>query len=333
MVARFIPSDLLATASCWLTTYFVGAAAAALRAGSTGQPIGKVLEGWRISETPAAIAYDSRAAAEAVWVAVCLNQPGYEELLPAESARLGRLGLNALKSLRVLLAPPQVEGLSARLREILDEQMLASDAFHRIRIEAIMPIAGLAAFDARARLSRARQGARVLRLSEVGIDLLVPSPDNAVSPQIIPRRTLAKPLVLGEVLLSTLGRSFRAACVDDNVPPDTFPVEGSVRLRLRGSPAARALLLATEPLRSRAARLTGGSVQQFVPPEALRSLRVPPPPRDWRDRWQRAVERSHVYRRVLDRQWSVFAKALSAGFDAVHRPFAHGRQQAGDVLQ
>jgi hypothetical protein len=70
------------------------------------------------------------------------------------------------------------------------------------------PLADLATFDDRARLSRAPEGTRALRLSEVGDDLLV---DGAPSHDLIPSRTLAKPLVPGEVLLSTLGSSFLAA--------------------------------------------------------------------------------------------------------------------------
>jgi hypothetical protein len=415
---------------------------------------GNVLEGWRVSETPGAHAYDPRAAtvpfyrqanigrlrlhlgaqhwdppqfvgrwcvqpgdvvlnklapvraafvsqnarrhpvdgnalivrglsrSEAAWVAICLNQPGYEQLLLTESGMLPRVGLSALKSLRVPTVPPQMEGLSVRLRDILDEQMLASDALHRARIEATnetcaalkqaydlgtgsfferdavtndswMPsaialraeqaaledefgwviVAELASFAPRARLPRAHEGGRVLRLSDVGEDFLVPSFDDAASSQIIPSRTLAKPLVPGEVLLSTLGSSFRAAYVDDDIPPNTFPVDGWVRLRFRETPAAWALLLSTVPLRSQAARLTVGSVQQFVPPDALRSLRVPTPPRDVRDRWQRAVERHHAQRRSLDHQWSALANELSAAFDTVHRPFASARSHAREVLQ
>lgn len=457
--AHFVPPDLLESAPGWSPRFFTGAAAAALRASLTagyviGELGGNVLEGWRVSETPGALAYDPRSGttpvyrqanigrlrlqlgaqhwdppqfaspwsvqpgdvvlnklapvraafvsqnarrhpvdgsalivrglsrSEAAWLAICLNQPGYEQLLLSESGTLPRVGLSALKSLRVPAAPPQMEGLSARLRDILDEQMLVSDALHRIRIEANnetsvapkqsydlstgaffkldavtndswlpsatvlraeqaaledelgwMAIAELALFDARARLPRAHEGARVLRLSDVGDDLLVPSFDGGGSSEVIPSRTLAKPLVPGEVLLSTLGSSFRAAYVDDDVPPNAFPIDGWVRLRFRETPAAWALLLSTASLRSQAARLTVGSVQQFVPPDALRSLRVPTPPREVRERWQRAVERHHAQRRSLDRQWSALASELWAAFDAVHQPFADARSDAREVLK
>ncbi|MGK3990753.1 hypothetical protein WME99_47345 [Sorangium sp. So ce136] len=196
-----------------------------------------------------------------------------------------------------------------------------------------MAIGELASPDDRARLPRAHEGARALQLSDVGDDLLVSSLYGASNSEIIPSRTLATPLVLGEVLLSTLGINFRAACVDDDVPPNTFPVDGWVRLRFRETPAAWAPLLSTEPLRSQATRLTVGSVQQFVPPDALRSLQVPTPPREVRDRWQRAVERHRARRGSLDHQWSALANELSAVFDAVHQPFANARSHAKEDSQ
>jgi hypothetical protein len=182
-----------------------------------------------------------------------------------------------------------------------------------------VPLADLATFDDRARFSGMTGKARALRLSDVGDDLLV---DGDPSYDLIPSRTLAKPLVPGEVLLSTLGSSFRAAYVDEEVPANTHPLDGWVRLRFRETPAAWALLLSTEPLRSQAARLTVGSVQQFVRPDALRSLRVPTPSREVRDRWQRAVERHHAQRRSIGRRWAVLLHELAAVFDAVHKPFS-----------
>lgn len=317
--------------------------------------------------------------AAATWLAVCLNQPGYEQLLLIESGVLKRVGLGTLTSLRVPPVPPEMEGLSARLRDLIDEAMLTGESLHRARGEANaeasaaprrecglstgaffarnavsndswlpaaialraeqsaleeevgwVPLADLATFEDRARLSHVRTGARALRLSDVGDDLLV---DGAPSHDLIPNRTLAKPLVPGEVLLSTLGSSFRAAYVDDDVPPNTHPVDGWVRLRFRETSAAWALLLSTEPLRSQAARLTVGSVQQFVPPDALRSLRVPTPPREVRDRWQRAVERHHAQRRSIDRRWDALVAELSAVFDTVHKPFISSRPLSKEIFQ
>lgn len=455
--AEFISPDLLRSAPGWSPTYFAGATAVALRAGLIGQSIrelgGRVIEGWRLSETPGALAYDSRAAttpvyrqvnigplrlqlgvqhwdppqiigqwcvqpddvvlnklapvraaivspnakrhpvdsnvlvvrglsrSEAAWVALCLNQPGYEQLLLIESGVLRRVGLGALGSLRVPPVPPQMDGLSARLRDALDEQMLASETLHRVRIEANeatstaptqphnlgigafftcdavtndswlpsatalraeqaalaeelgwVAIADLASWEDRARLTHAPDGARALRLRDVGEDLFV-TPTDDTKEDIVPSRTLGKPLVPGEVLLSTLGSSFRAAYVDDGVRPNTFPVDGWVRLRFRETPAAWALLLSTEPLRAQAARLAVGSVQQFVPPDALSSLRVPMPPREVRDRWQRAVERHHAQRRMQERQWAAIVDEMTALFEAVHRPFGEIRPRAKEPVQ
>lgn len=319
--------------------------------------------------------------AEGAWVATCLNQPGYEQLLLIGSGVLQRVGIGALSSLRVPPVPPEMEGLSARLRDVLDEQMLTDEALHHVRLEANeatnsastqttnlgdgaffareavtndswlpsatalraeqatldqdfgwVAIAELSSSDDRARLPHVCDGAAALRLRDVGDDLFVPSIIDA-NEEIIPSRTLAKPLVPGEVLLSTLGSSFRAAYVDNEVPPNTFPVDGWVRLRFRETPAAWALLLATDSLRSQAARLAVGTVQQFVPPDALRSLRVPVPPREVRDRWQRAVERHHAQRRTQGHQWSALVAELSAAFNAVHQPFAKARSQTQAVLQ
>lgn len=318
---------------------------------------------------------------EAAWVALCLNQPGYEQLLLIESGALRRVGLGALGCLRVPQVPAQMDGLSARLRDALDEQMLASETLHRIRIEANeatstartqphnlgigaffscdaltndswlpsatalraeqtalaeelgwVAIADLASGEDRARLTHAPAGAQALRLRDVGEDLFV-TPADHVKEDIVASRTLAKPLVPGEVLLSTLGSSFRAAYVDDDVPPNTFPVDGWVRLRFRETPAAWALLLSTEPLRAQAARLTVGSVQQFVPPSALLSLQVPMPPREVRDRWQRAVERHHAQRRIQERQWAAMLDEMTALFEAVHRPFGEMRLRAKESVQ
>jgi hypothetical protein len=310
------------------------------------------------------------APADAAWVALCLNHSGYERLLLLDSGVLDRVGMKALAGLRVPSVPPDMEGLSARLRDALDEQTLASEAMHHVRTEANeltsaapattrplrsgalfrrdavtheswlptatalraeqttlaedlgwVAIAELASWDDRARLTYAPEGSRPLRLGDVGEDLFV-APTDDVKEELVPSRTLAKPLVPGEVLLSTLGSSFRTAYVDDDVPQNTFPADGWVRVRFRETPAAWALLLSTDALRSQAARLAVGSVQQFVPPEAFRSLRVPMPPREVRDRWQRAVERHHAQRRTQDRQWAALVSEMTSLFEMMHRPFS-----------
>lgn len=321
------------------------------------------------------------ARAEAAWVALCLNHSGYGRLLLLDSGVLDRVGMRALAALRVPPVPPEMEGLSARLRDALDEQTLASEAMHHVRTEAdvlasVPPtpthplrsgaffareavtheswlpsatalrveqtsladdlgwvaIAELASWDDRARLTFAPEGARALRLRDVGEDLFV-APTDGTGEDLVPSRTLARPLVPGEVLLSTLGSSFRTAYVDDDVPQNIFPADGWVRVRFRETPAAWALLLSTEALRSQAARLVVGSVQQFVPPEALRSLRVPVPPREVRDRWQRAVERHHALRRSQDRQWAALMSEMTAVFEAAHRPFAGTRSRQKEAAE
>lgn len=318
-------------------------------------------------------------AVAAAWLAVCLNQPSYEQLLLVESGVLKRVKLAALATLQLPPVPSQMEALSVRLHNLIDESMLTSESLHRLHCEAnaeasVAPsrkrdlstgaffaretvsneswlpaaialraeqsmleeelgwaaLTDLATFEGRARLSRSHEGVRVLRLGDVGDDLLL---DGTQSHDLTPSRTLAKPLVPGDILLSTLGSSFRAGYADDDVPPNTHPVDGWVRLRFRETPAAWALLLSTEPLRSQAARLTIGSVQQFVPPDALRSLRLPTPTREVRERWQRAVERHHAQRRSIDRRWAALVDELSAVFDTVHKPFTSSRPLSKEVFE
>ncbi len=320
------------------------------------------------------------APAEAAWVALCLNHSGYERLVLLDSGVLARVGMKALAALRVPPAPPEMDGLSARLREALDGQTLASEAMHHVRTEANeltstapttpprrsgawfardalthdswlptatalraeqaslaedlgwVAVGELASWDHRARLTHAPEPARALRLRDVGEDLFV-APTDDEKEEFVPSRTLAHPLVHGEVLLSTLGSSFRTAYVDEDVPQNTFPADGWVRVRFRETPAAWALLLSTDAVRSQAARLVVGSVQQFVPPEALRSLRVPVPPREVRDRWQRAVERHHRQRRTQDRQWVALMTEMTTVFEAAHRPFTVTRSCAEEGFQ
>lgn len=453
--ASFVGPEKLGVAPGWLPTYFSGACALALGAGATGPSIdqlgGQVLEGWRVSIDPSALAYDARAAATpiyrqanigrlrllletqhwespqiqgrwcvqpddivvnklapvraafvsssarrhpvdgntvivrglsrnvAAWTALCLNHPGYEQLLLLNSGVLQRVGLGALSSLHVPPAPTQMERLSARLGAALDDQLLAGEALHRVRTEASeattaaaaharplgegaffppdavshenwLPSATalraeqatlvddlgwtaidkLALMSERERLVHVPEGARALRLRDVSDDLFVAVADDTHD-DLMPSRTLGKPLVAGEVLISTLGSSFRAAYVDAEVPPNTFAADGWARLRFRETPAAWALMLSTDALRSQASRLAVGTAQQFVPPEALRALRVPVPPREVRDRWQRAVERHHAQRRAQTRTWSALLAELNAAFDEVHRPFADKRSRVKEV--
>lgn len=197
-----------------------------------------------------------------------------------------------------------------------------------------VPIRSLATADHRSRLLSAPKGARALRLSDVADDLFVKPVEEIADPaDLATGRTLGEPLVAGEVLLSTLGTSFRVAYVDDGVSPNTFPMDGWVRLRFRETPAAWALLLSTHHIRLQTARLAIGSVRQFVPPQTLLSVHVPAPERETRERWQRAVERHHAQGRVLDRRWSTLLNALARMFDDTHGLSANRAFQGHEVLQ
>jgi hypothetical protein len=196
------------------------------------------------------------------------------------------------------------------------------------------PLGDVASADNRTRSQRLTIDCRVLRLRDVAEDLFIAtSQASTEGPDRPPNRTLAKPLVPGEVLVSTLGSSFRTAYVDEGVPPSVFPSDGWVRLRFRETPAAWALLLSTEQVRSQAARITIGTAQQFIPPEALLSLHLPIPERDLRERWQRTVERHHAQMRVLEGRSTALATSLATVFDAVHKPFAVAKTHCPEVLQ
>lgn len=306
----------------------------------------------------------------AVWLAVCLNRPEYEQLLLIGSGVLRRIGLSTLATLQIPPVPAKMEALSFALIDLLDELLLVGEALHRAKAEseretrlhssgpdlhsgvfinrAAMssaswlpgsvalgseqaelsssqgwaPLRLLATFVNRDRLQLAPAGARALRLSDVGEDLFVPTLQaNADVSALLSGRTLSKPLIGGEVLLSTLGTSSRAAYVDESVPANTFPTDNWVRLRFRETPAAWALLLSAPTIRCQIGRLAVGTIQQFVPPEALQSVHVPVPERESRDRWQRAVERHHAQRREFDRRWDTLWSALMQAFDDTHSFF------------
>jgi hypothetical protein len=60
---------------------------------------------------------------------------------------------------------------------------------------------------------------------------------------------------------------------------------------------------------------------------------VPVPPREVRDRWQRAVERHHAPRRTQEREWAALVSEMTALFEAAHRPFAKTRSRAKESVQ
>ena len=182
------------------------------------------------------------------------------------------------------------------------------------------PLRVLSTASVRQRLRQPPAGARTLKLGDVGSDLYIPGSGLDPVASLQSGRTLDRALLGGEVLLSTLGSSPRAAYVDEEVPPLVFPSDSWVRLRFRDSPAAWALLLSTPAIRRQIGRFAVGTVQQFVPPEALSSVHVPVPAPEVRERWQRTIERHHALRRDHDRRWAAVLDALTLAYDRVHAP-------------
>lgn len=207
-----------------------------------------------------------------------------------------------------------------------DQSALAAD-------QQWVPIRSLATAERRSRLQSASAEIRAVRLSDVADDLFVGSAEERSEAGALLGRILANPLIPGEVLLSTLGSSFRVAYVDHGVPANSFARDGWVRLRFRETPAAWALLLSTPQVSQQVARLAIGTVQQFVPLEALLSLHVPTPEQEARERWQRLVDRHHGQRRVLDQRWNLLVGALTRIFDEVHKATANSRLRAYEVNQ
>lgn len=315
----------------------------------------------------------------AAWAAVCLNEPAYEELLLIDAGILRRVRSGALAGLRLPAAPPEMEGLSARLRDLIDEALMTGAGLARAQDEAdaaatiestprgdlgnglFFPceaistenwlpdatslraeqaalgdehgwvrLSDIATFRERNRLTSVPMAARTVRLSDVADDLLVAA---LPTETIQPRRTLASALLPGDVLLSTLATAFRSAYVDDGVPAGSHATDGWVVARFHETPAAWALLLSTPAIRGQVASLAVGSVQQFVSPESLQSVRLPVPSRAIRERWQDAVERHHAERRSLDRRWYVLTSELATAFDTAHRPFAEPSPRATEVVR
>ena len=309
----------------------------------------------------------------AAWLAVCLNQSAYEDLLVIESGILRRVGVKTLLGLRLPPVPGEMGAAAQTLVEVADELLLAGEALERLKGEATsateaslsvrdlregaffpaasmsavnwlpstvsmradhdylagllawMPIGSVATAAERVRLEVAPVGARVLRLGDVGDDLFV----GAATPEVLAAdmpvgRVLRTPLLPGEVLVSTLGSSFRVAYVDDGVDRTMFPTDGWGRLRFRETPAAWALLLSTPQARQQAARLAIGTVQQFVPADALLSIHLPVPERDLRDRWQRTLERHLALRRRLEVRWAEIVAAMGRLYEAAHEIVGSG---------
>ena len=305
--------------------------------------------------------------AAALWLAICLNDSAYANLLLAGQTGIQRLSQAALKGFRVPPVPIEAENLSRRLFAILDDIILAREIVHRLKAEAseasaitvTMPdlrdgimvpgatvgvdnwlpstvvlralqaqiaadyqwvaVGSLVSLESRTRLAQLPPNAHVLRLGDVADDFFVPAADAKKASETAPaNRTLAQQLLPGDVLVSTLGNSFRTAYADSDIQTRIYPSDAWVRLRFNETPAAWALLLSTPIVKSQVARLAIGVMQQFVPPSSLLDLLVPTPDRSTRDRWQRQFDQHHTGRRIIEQSWAQFQKACRNLFDVIH---------------
>ena len=313
---------------------------------------------------------------DAAWLAICLNHPEYEALLTLQSGSgvMPRVGLRALRELRVPPTPPEMEPLSAALREWDERANELEDGFFRLfaeveaaaerefaeaspagadedlgegtfvaaaafgsenwlphyaalqrELHALTDEAGWrplqsAVSGARAtwpRLARRPQRGRYLKLGDVAGNLFIPTPASPEPPMPL-ARAYAEPLQPGEVLLSTLVTSPRAAYADSALPRDFYAVDHWARFRFRETPGAWALVLASRPLRRQLERMGTGAVRQFAHPRTLLELRLPPIPHAQRERWERALARHHERRRMLDRDWQHLWSSARDLFEQAH---------------
>ena len=183
------------------------------------------------------------------------------------------------------------------------------------RQHAWVTLGDLATLASGDRLAAMPPNACVVRVSDVGDDLFVPSLPNGNDAQ--PWRTFSQPLVEGDVLVSLFGPNPRPAYLDAAVPVDAYPTDSWARLRFHQTPAAWALLLSTASIQAQIRRLVTGVVQQFVPRRALLTVHLPVPEQATLDRWQRTVERHHAQRRALDQTWNALLSDIAQLFDDI----------------
>lgn len=170
-----------------------------------------------------------------------------------------------------------------------------------------VPLSSLVTFGRhdRARLDEAESSARYLRLKDVGWDLMVGEPEPETEAQRM-SRVFKEPLSVGDVLLSTLVTSPRAAYVDEEPHSAIYVTDHWERLRFRETPGAWALVLSTRVVHEQLERSAMGAVQQFTNAQSINRLRLPGENLiSWelRSRWEQSLVRHHRRKRQLEAQW------------------------------
>jgi hypothetical protein len=169
----------------------------------------------------------------------------------------------------------------------------------------------------RTRMAEMSEGDKVVRLSDIGSELMVPGELSKVSPQQM-FHTFAAPILAGEVLLSTLVSSPSCAYIEGTLPNKSYPSDHWVRLRFRETPGAWALILSTPFIQDQMRKMAIGSVQQFTTPQAILSMHLPPVDKETRERWHRVIQRHHEQKRKLEERRSTLWEESVRLFDKEH---------------
>jgi len=161
------------------------------------------------------------------------------------------------------------------------------------------------------------RNARFLRLADIGNDFTLSEPDPEFRPQNI-FRNYAAPLAEGDVLLSTLVTTPRAAFIGES-PRGTVYISDTIeRLVFRETPGAWALILNTKPIRRQLSLMGIGAVQQFTNSAFIRKILVPPLSREYREKIDERLRLFYRQKKETEAAWNEIMKEAQEIFDERH---------------
>jgi hypothetical protein len=163
------------------------------------------------------------------------------------------------------------------------------------------PLVDLVRQSPTSRLKSWPQEAQGLSLADVS-GYFIPEEEQS-APGTRPGRYYSAPVKPGDVLMSTLVSSPKAAYADVSIPVSIHAVDLWARLQFRETPGAYALMLGCRTVRDELRHLAVGTAQQFATPSSLLRLSLPPIDRETRERWHRRLEDVLLERRRLERQF------------------------------
>ena len=143
-------------------------------------------------------------------------------------------------------------------------------------------------FDRTRMSSHTASRVRLLRLRDADEGVFTPLLTQEEQPSI-PARVYGRPLQSGEVLLSGLATSPSVVFAWGQAIAHVHPVDHWERLRFSETPGAFALILACPSVQRQFQQLTSGMTRQFLRPEAVRDLLLPPIDYEVRRQWHTAL--------------------------------------------